>query len=184
MTVALAVSTVNGLVFHSANIGGMNACRFNYFLTQTRQNLDPDEDFIFIYDGAPAHRNPAIPAANTELEMLPAYSPFRNIVEQAISSLKVAIKGDVPRPEIQAPMDDRAQARRLGIPLGELRTRLLLDALQRRIRVTCITPAKAYQWLGSCKPICHAVLMGRKLKANTCNVLCMYVQSNDVFERL
>ena len=91
----LTVSTVNGLVFHSAYVGGMNACRFNYFLTQTRQNLDPDEDFIFIYDGAPAHRNPAIPAANTELEMLPAYSPFRNIVEQAISSLKAAIKGDV-----------------------------------------------------------------------------------------
>ena len=136
----LTVSTVNGLVFHSANIGGMNACRFNYFLTQTRQNLDPDEDFIFIYDGAPAHRNPAIPAANTELEMLPAYSPFRNIVEQAISSLKVAIKGDVPRPKIQAPMDDRTQARCLGIPLGELRTRLLLDALQRCIGL--ITAAK------------------------------------------
>ena len=122
----------------------MNARRFNDFLAQTRQNLDPDEEVIFIYDGAPAHRNPAIPAANTELEMLPAYSPFLNIVEQAISSLKAAIKGDVSRPEIQARMDDRAEARRLGIPLGELRTRLLLDALQRCIGV--ITAAKAYQW--------------------------------------
>ena len=116
--------------------------------------------------------------------MLLAYSPFLNIVEQATSSLKAAIKGDVWSPEIQARTDDRAEARRLGILLGQMRTRLLLDALQRCIRVTCITPAKAYQWLGSCKPICHAVLMGRKLKANTCNVLCMYVQSNDVFERL
>ena len=62
MTVALAVSPVNGLVFHSAYIGGMNACRFNDFLAQTRQNLDPDEEVIFICDGAPAHRNPAIPA--------------------------------------------------------------------------------------------------------------------------
>ena len=118
MTVALAVSPVNSLMFHSAYIGGMNAPRFNDFLAQTRQNLDPDEEFIFIYDGAPAHRNPAIPAANTELEMLPAFSPFLNIVEQAISSLKAAIKGDVSRPEIQARMDDRAEARRLGIPLG------------------------------------------------------------------
>ena len=85
-----------------------------------------------------------LPSANTELEMLPAYSPFLNIVEQAISLLKAAIKGDVSRPEIQARMDDRAEARRLGIPLGEMRTRLLLDALQRCIGV--ITAAKAYQW--------------------------------------
>ena len=78
---------------------------------------------IFIYDGAPAHRNPAIPAANIELEMLQAYSPFLNIVKQAISSLsKAAIKGDISRPEIQTRMDDGAEARRLGIPLGEMRT--------------------------------------------------------------
>ena len=76
--------------------------------------------------------------------MLPAYSPFLNIVEQAISSLKAAIKGDVSRPDIQARMDDRAEARHLGIPLGEMRTRLALDALQHCIGVT--TAAKAYQW--------------------------------------
>ena len=119
VTVALAVSSVNGLMFHSAYIGGINAPRLNDFAAKTRQNLDPDE-VIFIYDGARAHRNPAIPVANTELEMLPAYSPFLNIVEQAISSLKTTIKGDVSRPEIQARMDDRAEVRRLGIPLGEM----------------------------------------------------------------
>ena len=58
--------------------------------------------------------------ANTELEMLPAYSPFLNIVEQAMSSLKTTIKGDVSRPEIQARIDDRAEVRRLGVPLGEM----------------------------------------------------------------
>ena len=62
MTVALAVSPVNSLVLHSACIGGVNAPRFNDFLAQTRQDLDPDEDVIFIYDGAPEYRNPAIPA--------------------------------------------------------------------------------------------------------------------------
>ena len=67
VTVALAVSLVNGLVFPSAYISGMNATRFNEFLAQTRQNLDPDEEVIFIYDGMPAHRNLTIPAANTEL---------------------------------------------------------------------------------------------------------------------
>ena len=111
---------------------------------RSRQNLDPDEEFIFIYDGASAHRNLPNPAANTKLEMLPAYSPFLNIVEQAISSLMAAIKGDISRPEIQTRMDNRAEARRLGFPLGEMRTRLLLDALQRCIGV--ITAAKAYQW--------------------------------------
>ena len=140
---ALAVSLVNGLVFHSDYIGGINAPRFNDFLAQTRQNLDLDEEAIFIYDGVPACTS-KFPTPNTELEMLPAYSPFMNIVEQKISSLKAAIKGDVSRPEIQARMDHRAEARRLGIPLGEMRTRLLLNALQRCIGV--ITAAKAYQW--------------------------------------
>ena len=100
----------------------MNAPCFNDFLAQTRQNLDTDEDVIFIYDGAPAHRNLAIPTANTELERLPAYSPFLNIVEQAISSLKAAIKRDVSKPEIQARMDDITKARRVGIPTGEMQT--------------------------------------------------------------
>ena len=114
VTVALAVSPVNGMMFHSAYIGEMNAPRLNHFAAQTRQNLYPDEKVIFIYDGARVHR------ANTELEMLPAYRPFLNIVEQAISSLKTTIKGDVSRPKIQARMDDRAEVRRLGIPLGEM----------------------------------------------------------------
>ena len=65
--------------------------------------------------------------------MPPAYSPFLNIVEQAISSLKDAIKGDVTRPDIQARM-----------VLGEVRTRLLLNVLQRCIGV--ITAANVYQW--------------------------------------
>ena len=134
VTVALAVSPVNNLVFHSTYIDGMNARRFNDFLAQTRQNLDSDEEVILIYDSAPTHRKPAIPATNTELEMPPAYSPFLNIVELAINSLKAAIKGHVARSEIQAPF---------GIPLGELRTRLLLNALQHCIGV--VTAAKAYQ---------------------------------------
>ena len=75
--------------------------------------------------------------------MLTAYSPFPNIVEQAIGSLKTAIKRDISRPEIQTQMDDKAKARRLGIAIGEMKTRLLLDAPQRYIDV--ITPAKAYK---------------------------------------
>ncbi|XP_015772449.1 PREDICTED: uncharacterized protein LOC107350720 [Acropora digitifera] len=112
----------NGLLFHSAVIGGMNAQRLDGFLAQTRLNLDPDEHIIFIYDGAPAHNNPAIPGPNTELNKLSPYSPFLNIVEQAISSLKAAIKADISRPEIQEQMNNREEARRQGIALGNYRT--------------------------------------------------------------
>ena len=88
MTVALAISPTSGLVFHSAILGGMNGRRFDDFLPQTRLNLDPNEHVIFIYDGAPAHNNPAIPGPNSELKKPPPYSPFLNIVEQATSVLK------------------------------------------------------------------------------------------------
>ena len=43
VTVTMAISPTNGLVFYSAVVGGMNARRFNDFLAQTRLNLDPDE---------------------------------------------------------------------------------------------------------------------------------------------
>ena len=128
VTVCLAISPINGLVFHSAYLGGMNAVRFSDFLVQARLNFDHDETVIFIYDGARAHINPGDPGANTEMEKLPAYSPFLNIVEQAISALIAAIKTGISRPEVQAPMgNDEAIAR--GIALGEFRTQLLLEAL-------------------------------------------------------
>ena len=85
-------------------VGGMNAQRFSDFLLQAKLNLDPDEHVIFIYDGTPAHRNPLNPGPNSELKMLPPYSPFLNVVEQAVSCLKAAIKADISRPEIQAQM--------------------------------------------------------------------------------
>ena len=47
------------------------------------------------------NRNPVIPAPNTELKMLPPHSPFPNIVEQAISCLKAAIKANISRSETQ-----------------------------------------------------------------------------------
>ena len=99
LTVTMAISPINGLVFSSAAVGGMNAERFNNFLAQARMNLDPDKSVIFVYDGALAHKNPTILAQKTELKMLPSYSPFLNILEQAISSLKAAIKADISRPE-------------------------------------------------------------------------------------
>ncbi|XP_068735137.1 uncharacterized protein [Montipora capricornis] len=144
VTVALAISPTSGLVFHSAILGGMNGRRIDDFLAQTRLNLDPDEHVIFIYDGAPAYRNPAIRGPNSELRKLPPYSPFLNIVEQVVSALKAAIKADISRPEIQVQMNDRAEARREGLALGNYRTQLLLQALQKNIGT--ITVAKCGQW--------------------------------------
>ena len=99
---------------------------------------------IFIYDGARAHNNPDIPGPNSELKRLPADSPFLNIVEQAISVLKAAIKADISRPEQQEQMDNREEARRQGIALGNFSTQLLLHTLQRNIDT--ITAAKCGQW--------------------------------------
>ena len=81
---------------------------------------------------------------NSELRKLPPYSTFLNIVEQAVSALKAAIKADISRPEIQVQMNDRAEARRQGLALGNYRTQLLLQALQRNIGT--ITVAKCGQW--------------------------------------
>ena len=75
VTVALAISPTNGLVFHSAFLGGMNGQRFNDFLSQAKLNIDPNEHVIFIYDGAPAHNNPAIPGPSFELKKATIVQP-------------------------------------------------------------------------------------------------------------
>ena len=144
VTVALAISPTAGLVFYSAITGGMNVQKFADFLAQTRLNLDPDEQVIFIYNGAPAHHNPGNPGPNTELKKLSPYSQFLNILEEAISSLKAAIKADISRPEIQREMNNKDEARRQGFPIGHYRTQLLMEALQRNAGT--ITVAKCTQW--------------------------------------
>ena len=129
MSVCLAISPITCLVFHSAYLGGTNAVWFSDFLVQARLNLDPNETVIFLYEGARAHNNPGDPGANAELEKLPAYSLFLNIVEQAISALKATIKTDISRPEVQARMANGDEAIASGILLGEFHTQLLLGAL-------------------------------------------------------
>ena len=120
----------------------MTGQRLHDFLTQARLNLDPNEHVIFIYDSAPAHNNPAIPCP--KLKKLPPYSPFLNIVEQAISALKAALKADISCPEQQEQMNNREETRRQGIALGNFRIQLLLHTLQRNIAT--ITAAKCGQW--------------------------------------
>ena len=77
----------------------MTAQRFQDFLVQTHQRLPQNDQVFVIYDNAPAHRNANNLGANSELKPLPAYSPFLNIVEQAISCLEAAIKAHLSRPD-------------------------------------------------------------------------------------
>ena len=125
-TLAMAISPTNVLVFHSQFLGGMNGQWFHDFLSQARLNLDPNEH---------AHYNLTIPGPNSELKKRPPYCPFLNIVELAVSALKAAIKADISRPEQQEQMNNRAEARRLGIALSNYRTQLLHQALQRIIGI-------------------------------------------------
>ncbi len=119
----------------------MNRERFADFLTHTRLNLDPDEEVIFIYDGAPAHNNPPVPAPNTELRKTTSIQPLPQYCRASnISALKAAIKVDISRPEIQRLMGDRDAARNRQLPLGEFSPNLLSDALQQNIGT--ITAAK------------------------------------------
>ena len=78
-----------------------------------------------------------------------------NIVELAISSLKTAIKAEISRPEIQAQIDDRVAARNRGIPLGEHRTQLLLQAAQRNMGTdTALQCAQWYRFMQTYLPRC------------------------------
>ena len=122
------VSPTAGVVHYTAQVGGMNAQLFNDFLGQARRQLNPDELVYLIYDEAPAHRNAVNPAVNSALKMLPAYSPFLNIVEQANGSLKAAIKADISSSAVQQKLNE---ARRQGIPLGDYRQQILLRAGRR-----------------------------------------------------
>ena len=51
-----------------------------------------------------------------------------NIVEQAINTLKAALKADISQPAIQIQLNNRDEARRQGIALGAVRQRILLEA--------------------------------------------------------
>ena len=166
------ISPTNGIVFHSAFLGGMNGQRFNDFLSQARLNLDPNEHVIFTYDGAPAYYNPAIPGPNSELKKLPPYISFLNIVEQARSALKAAIKADISRPEQQEQMNNRAEARRQGIALGNFRTQLLLQALQRNIGT--ITAAKCGQWYRFMQTYIPRCLNNEEIEGKLQNITFQY----------
>ena len=72
------------------------------------------------------------------------FSIEQYLIYQTFCCLKAAIKADISRPEIERRMDNRDEARVRGIPLGEFRTKQLLEALHRNIDT--VTAAKSAQW--------------------------------------
>ena len=155
ITITMAVSPTASLVHYTAQVGRINTQLFNDFLGQARRQLNPDELVYLIYDGAQAHRNAVNPAANTELKMLPAYSPFLNVVEQAISALKAAIKAGISSPAIQQQLKDREEARRQGIPLGDYRQQILLRAGRRNPNtITARKCVERFRFMQTCIPRC------------------------------
>ena len=144
ITICLAISPVFGLVHHTIREGGMRRESFTEFLEQTSENLDENEIHYLIFDGAPAHRRPEEPSENVHVNILPPYSPFLNIVEQAISCLKANIKAELARPAMQERFADRNAARQAHLPLGEYRKRLLVESAERNIG--CISVAKCAAW--------------------------------------
>ncbi len=116
VTICLAVSQIFGLVHYTIQMGGMTRESFTEFLAGTAAHLDENETHYLIFDKAPAHRRPEQPRDNVNLRILPPYSPFLNIVEQAISCLKASIEADISRPALQERFADRNGAINAHLP--------------------------------------------------------------------
>ena len=143
-TICLAGSQVFALVHYTVPMGWMMRESCTEFLTGTAIHLDENETHYLIFDGAPAHRRPEQPRDNANLCILPPYSPFLNIVQQAISCLKASIKAYISRPAMQERFADRNEARNAHLPLGEYRKQSLVEAVERNIG--SITIAKCAAW--------------------------------------
>lgn len=119
--------------YHTAGIGGMTRQRFYACLERSR--VDPDNQIFLVFDNwTPLHIETAhCPWGGIEINMLPPHPSFLNIVEQAISVLKAAIKAAISRLDIQATIDDRDKARQQGIPLAEYRQKIILEAYLKEI---------------------------------------------------
>ena len=92
-----------GLIYHKIQSGGMTGARFNEFLENTNEHLDENETHYLIFDGAPAHRRAAPPAENTQVKVLPPYSPFLNPVEQAISCSRIRLMTEMQHEMLKFP---------------------------------------------------------------------------------
>lgn len=90
-TLILAVSSRRGIVHSDFFQGGTNAQRFNQWL-QDAAAAAGDQPAIFVMDNAPCHRHTQDAGA---VKLLPPYSPFLNIAENAFSIWKASFKREL-----------------------------------------------------------------------------------------
>lgn len=136
LTMTFAVSNMHGTVHHQLRLGGMTCESFKDFL-QELCNALPAVFYrrTFLFDNAPAHRRAGevnLPP-NTQVMWLPPYSPFLNIVENAISQWKSALKCRLA--EVRHQMDGVDNHQRIAI---------LSQLAEQHARITTAQNASAY----------------------------------------
>ena len=119
-TCIMAVSNTRGLIHTEFRDGGTNGAVFVNFLEEVSMRLG-DMPATFVFDNAPCHRGArnAVLYAQHVLRFLPPYSPFLNIVENAWSAWKAALKAELAEARahiIEMPFQERLAAL---IQLGE-----------------------------------------------------------------
>lgn len=118
LTIVFAISNRRGLLRHNLFEGGMKSERFIQFL-ETVSAANPQHRLTMIFDNAPAHRRalgdqgPRFADRPHNLRNLPPYSPFLNLVEQAISTFKAQLKRTLEeiRPQLLVEPHDYRMAR-------------------------------------------------------------------------
>ena len=97
LTIVFAISNRRGLLRHELFEGGMKGDVFIQFL-EAISAANPQQRMTMIFDNAPAHRRalgaqgPQFDDRPHDVRNLPPYSPFLNLVEQAISAFKAELK--------------------------------------------------------------------------------------------
>ena len=142
LTLCLAVSPTWGLVHWTFVKGGMTNDKFSDFLIELSTLIE--EPFTVLFDNARSHYTIPQMDEGHNHRKLPPYSPFLNMTERAISSLKAALKRSLGEPDIQRELGDREAARAEGIALQDYRLRILRRELERNLDV--VTQQKCQQW--------------------------------------
>ena len=152
----MAISPINGLVFSSAVVSGMNAaCLDN--LAQASTKWIRRRKWSSCMTERWLTETRSFPPQTQSLKCLPqqSFPQHRGAGNSAFSCLKAAIKADISCPEIQRRMDNRDEVRARGIPQGEFRTQELLEDPQRNIDiVTAAKSAQCYRFIQTYLPRC------------------------------
>lgn len=152
-TVIFAVGHTRGLIFHEIFEGGMTRERFHSMLSTI--SADNEGPLVFICDNASSHSGanllPEEGGPNLRAEhrcvYLPPYSPFLNIVENAISAFKWSLKNSLE--EVRSQLLEQQHETRLATM-----TQLAEQAVE------VITPGKATRWFTHSQRYVPACLQG------------------------